>query len=233
MASDRHHRAGMTMIELMVVLAIAAVLVGIATAMFRSWNADQRVKAATRDVSDLLLLGRAEAIRTGTSHLVFIGQDDAGNPLVWNGQQVAAMLVADLDGDAQIDAGEYRDSVPLDTTGTVGWGRSLAGTNLAPGDPFDGTALEGSVLEANTPGNFRHPTNPNLIQPWVLFWPDGTPRAAVNDGGGGTTLGTVGTGAGAVYITNARDGSRDHAVVMQPLGGVQVLRWDPQANAWR
>jgi prepilin-type N-terminal cleavage/methylation domain-containing protein len=232
MRSDRQ-RHGMTMLELMVVLAIIGALIGVATAVFRSWNADQRVKGAARDVGDLLIRGRAEAIRTGTPHMVFIGFDDAMNPLTWNGKPVAALLIADLDGDAQIDPGEDIDHVDIVPGGLVGYGRSLAGVTLAPGDPFKGTALEGSVLEQNTPGNFQHPTNPNLIEPWVLFRPDGTPRAAINNGGGGTTLGTVGSGSGAVYITNARDLTRDYAVVMAPLGGIQVLRWDPTAAAWR
>lgn len=231
--SIRRHQAGMTIVELMIVLAIAAALVGITSTLFGSWNANQRVMSAVRDVGDLMIRGRAEAIRTGTNHIVFVGQDDALNPLQWNGQPIAAMLIADLDGDAQIDANEHRDHVPLEPGVAVGWGRSQAGAVLAPGDPFSGTPLEGSVLEANTPGNFRHPTNANLIQPWVLFMPDGTPRAAVNDGGGGTTIGTVGTGAGAVYVTNVRDGSRDLAVVMAPLGGVQVFRWDSGVNQWR
>lgn len=232
MRSDRQ-RHGMTIIELMVVLAIVAALIGVGTALFRSWNADQRVKSAARDVGDLLIRGRAEAIRTGTPHLVFIGTDDAGAPLVSNGRPVAAMLIADLDGDAQIDPGEEIDHVDIVPGGLVAYGRSLAGATLAPGDPFKGTPLEGSVLEQNTPGNFQHPTNPNLIDSWVLFRPDGTPRAAVNNGAGGTTLGTVGSGSGAIYVTNARDRTRDYAVVMAPLGAVQVLRWDPTAAAWR
>lgn len=234
MQRDRR-RSGMTTIELMVVLGIAAVLTTIGTITFRSWSNDQAAKTAVRGVGDLLIRARAEAIRTGTNHMVFIGQDHGGNPLVWGGRPQAAMLIADLDGDAEMDLpNEHRDALVADPAGRVAWGRSLAGVTLAPGDPFSGTALEGSVLEANTPGNFRHPTNPNLIQPWVLFMPDGTPRAAVSTGPGNpATVGTVGTGGGAVYVTNARQGTRDHAVVMQPLGSVQVVRWDRGVGAWQ
>jgi len=233
MRRDRR-RSGFTTIELMVAVVIAGVLTAIGVVGFQGWMNDQRVKSGARSVGDLLILGRSEAIRTGNNHMVFVGQDHAGNPLVWNGDPQAAMLIADLDGDAQVDLpGERRDSFDADAAGRVAFGRSLAGTALAPGDPFQGTALEGSAQEQNSPGNFRHPANPGQILSWVLFMPDGTPRAAVNNGGGSANIGTVGSGGGAVYVTNAREGSRDHAVVMQPLGSVQVLRWNRSTNAWQ
>ncbi len=80
-------------------------------------------------------------------------------------------------------------------------------------------------------GGGDYTTGASFAQPdgtdaaWVVFGPDGIPvafNAACN-------LGTTGTGAGAVYVTN---GDRNYAVVLNPLGTSNVERFDPAQNTW-
>lgn len=229
----------MTLVELALVLVIISILAGGAAFTLRDWSTNLRARDGARDMADLLHLARAESIRTGTPHVVFFGIDTAGNPLLGDdgATQVWAALVSDDDGDLAIDPGELRHSVPMPPAGTnLRFGRS-PGRTLVPrnagarmGDPFWNTGVEGSAEETNSPAKFRHPTDPNDVQNWVLFAPDGTPRSARPDGVGGTITGPIGTGDGAVYVTN---GTREYAVVMAPLGGVRVFQWDQDGAQWR
>lgn len=54
---------GFTLIELMVVVALAAILLGIGVPSFNGFVAGQRVKAAAGDYAMALVLARAEAIK--------------------------------------------------------------------------------------------------------------------------------------------------------------------------
>jgi hypothetical protein len=75
----------------------------------------------------------------------------------------------------------------------------------------------------STGSSFTEPDGSDAA--WIAFEPDGIPlafNAACN-------LGTTGTGAGAVYLTN---GNRNYAVVLNPLGTGNVERFDPADNQW-
>jgi len=61
---------GMTLLELMVAVAIVAVLAGIAMPEFRQWTAGQRLSSSARDVHMLLQLARSESIKTGDDVVV-------------------------------------------------------------------------------------------------------------------------------------------------------------------
>ena len=43
-------------------------------------------------------------------------------------------------------------------------------------------------------------------------------------------MGQLGSGNGAIYITN---GSRDYAIVLNPLGGIRVHAWNGGAGQWQ
>lgn len=45
----------------------------------------------------------------------------------------------------------------------------------------------------------------------------------------GCNVGTIGSGNGAVYVTN---GDRDYAVVLTALGAVRVHAWNAVEGAW-
>ncbi|HEX5393871.1 MAG TPA: GspH/FimT family pseudopilin [Rhodocyclaceae bacterium] len=65
------HSRGFTLVELMVTIAILAILLGIALPDFRQMLASERVRSANSDLFSALLVARSEAIkRNGTVTLV-------------------------------------------------------------------------------------------------------------------------------------------------------------------
>lgn len=82
---------GVSMVELMVVVAIAATLAGLAAPSFRSLIADQRVKAAAGELHAALILARSEAMKRGVS--VTLSPKSSG----WvDGWQIANPTVANV-----------------------------------------------------------------------------------------------------------------------------------------
>jgi len=215
-------RRGFTLLELVVVLAIFGALLAAAVPGLERWFEDQRLKSAARGVGDSLSLARTEALRTGSVHIVFFQTDALGNLLTDADGDPVPMLVLN-DGapgsagqDCQIGAGEPTRTFPAEPD--VSWGVSAA-TAAAPEDAGAGAIGDGS--------SFLEPDGDDAS--WVLFRPDGTPRAFGIDSGT-CTVGDLGSGGGGLYLTNGR---RDYAVVLAPLGGVSVNAWDVTRNAWR
>ena len=67
----------------MVTFAVVAVMSGLVVPAFTEMFSDQRSKGAARDVADAFMLARAEAIRTGNTHLVvFQNALGASEPIV-------------------------------------------------------------------------------------------------------------------------------------------------------
>jgi prepilin-type N-terminal cleavage/methylation domain-containing protein len=222
MSPQRRNR-GFTLIETIIVCAVIAIMAGMVATVLARRTGDQRAKAAVRSVADLMLLGRAEAIRTGVNHIVYL-QADLDDAALENksGDPVAALLIADADADGVPDAGEYKASVPFDDTGSLEWGSSFAGSTQAPNDNaaalFPATDPDFACCTFTTQGG-----NPSR---WVVFLPDGMPRAFTK---APFATGALGTGRGAVYVSS---GTRDYAVVLAPLGSVRVHSWNRGADAW-
>jgi prepilin-type N-terminal cleavage/methylation domain-containing protein len=220
--SPQRSQKGYTLIELMVVVVILSVMAGIVVTVMTRGAADQRAKAAVRSVADLMLLGRTEAIRTGVNHVVFFQADAADAALEDKaGTPVAALLIADADGDGAVDSGEYKASVPFDDTNSLSWGGSFADAaapNDNPAGTFPAADTDFACCTFTDPGG-------NEAR-WVVFLPDGMPRG-FSVGPFATT--PLGGGGGGVYVTSGR---RDYAVVLAPLGGVRVHGWNATEDAW-
>lgn len=221
MKANRLRHSGFTLIELMIVTAIIGIMVAGASVGMQQWLRNQRSKEIVRQFANTLMVSRAEAVRSRDPIIVFFNTDENGDSLVnVNGDPVAALAVRDLDGDGSFDAGEQFAQVGYPVPGSLSWGHVMA-SDRAVGDP-GGTAGSAPVA----PITFDKPNGADAT--WVAFLADGTARAYVDDTLAGT--GAVGSGAGAIYVTS---GDRDYAVVLTPLGTVQVQVWNDATGQWR
>lgn len=218
---DRDGLAGMTLLELVVVLALVGALLAFAGSTVSSWSEDQRAATSARAIADAFSLARAEAIRTGSQHIVAF-DIEAGLA----GISSDVVIVNDGAPDASncvIEVGETVHSISLEQGVLFGSDPALANGTAAPDDSgASGHQLVGSSF-----------TDPDAVEAsWVLFSSDGLPHRFAENAS--TTppcddLGPIGEAGGAIYVTN---GNRDYAVVLSPLGTVRLHRWQTGAGAW-
>lgn len=102
---------GLTLIELMVTLAVATILVGIAVPSFKSIQVNNRLAAQTNEMSGSFALARSEAIKRGSVvRVVAADSDDWGK-----GWTIRADANRDGDftdpGDVIYSQAPFRDSV--------------------------------------------------------------------------------------------------------------------------
>jgi prepilin-type N-terminal cleavage/methylation domain-containing protein len=230
-ARAQRRSGGVTLIELMIVLSVLTVLVGLALPNFADFRRNQQVKGTARELADMLLLARTEAIRTGNNHVVFFGNpgetDPSGNAVERGGQWVPVLVIDDgapATANCEIEAGEDVEAiVPNDDNDQVTWGVTEATSPVAtdggsaPFDPAPPPTWDGTTF-ADAGGNKIN---------WELFRPDGIPVSFVGAMNACGAIAGTGSGGGAFYITN---GERDYSVVLSPLGAVRVHIWN--GGAW-
>jgi prepilin-type N-terminal cleavage/methylation domain-containing protein len=212
--------AGVTLLEIAIVITIIGILAAAAVPAFVSWNDDQRVKSAARAIADAFLLARSEAIRTNNSHiLVFANALGATQPITIanDGPEATA--------NCGIGAGEVVHEVAAEPN--VNWGTSTGQANGTPA-PGDGGLAVGNIPNGSSFTDASR--NPGNAATWIVFQADGIPRL-FTQGAGPTcaAIGNAGEAGGAIYVTNGR---RDYAVVLQPLGVARVVKWNTDAGAW-
>jgi prepilin-type N-terminal cleavage/methylation domain-containing protein len=216
------YRAGISLIELMVVVAVIGVLAALAVPSISDMRDQARMRGFARDVANMFLMARSQAMRTGNHYLVFFGPagttDPAGTVIIDTDGNSVAMLILD-DGAAatancHIDGGEDIDTLALEID--VGWGVARA-TVKAPND--SGTAAFAPPQASGS--TFSDPSN-NATN-WVLFRSDGVPVGVAPTATTCGTIGSTGTGGASIYLTN---GARDYAVVLSPLGDAGVHVWN-------
>jgi type II secretory pathway pseudopilin PulG len=228
MSARRRHSAGVSLIEIAIVVAIVGVISMMVVPQMGRSLADQKARHVAMEAADLLRLARAEAIRTGDHHVVFFGPpgttDPDGTALLHTDGSTAPLLVL-RDGppatsNCRIDAGESRRSMGGEPG--MSWGVSEA-TSRVTGDesgaPFSPPQASGST--------FVDPDS-NAVN-WVLFRPDGIPVVFTGTGGDCGTIGRTGTGGAALYITNGRI---DYGIVLSPLGSVRIRAWPYGGGSW-
>jgi len=221
----RDHRAGISLIELAIVLGIIAALTAAAVPSIQDMLERRRLQGFARDLANVFQIARSQAIRTGNYQIAFFGPlgtaDPAGTVLVDSQGTTVPMLILD-DGspataNCHIDGGEDRETIPLPNL--IVFGVSEA-TVKVPTDA--GSAAfsppQASGTTASDPSN--NPTN------WVLFRPDGIPVGFDPTSTTCGTIGDTGTGGAGLYVTS---GGRDYAVTLAPLGGVRVHAWNGAA----
>ena len=218
---QRDHRAGFTLIEVVVVMGIIAALAAVAIPSIQDMIERRRLQGFARDLGNVFQIARSQAIRTGNYQIVFFGPlgtaDPAGTVLVDSTGSTVPMLILD-DGspataNCHIEVGESRETISLPND--IGFGVSEA-TVKVPADT--GSAAfsppQASGTTASDPSN--NPTN------WVLFRPDGIPVGFDPTSTTCGTIGDTGTGGAGLYVTS---GGRDYAVTLAPLGSARVHTW--------
>ncbi len=222
-------RAGFTLVEIMIVIAIIGAVAALGTPAMDRFFVDLRTRAAARDTADAMRIARAEAIRTGDAHILFFSAAASGGPpatdpagtalgadLGAGGGPFPILTLRDLGGSARnclIDGVETWEGTPAQRD--VAWGSTLSGTTSVPSDT--------GLADHSSGSSFRTPAGAAVT--WVAFGPDGVPVGF----DAACTVGGVGSGGGAIYLTNGR---RDYAIVLSPLGSVRVHTWNAGANAW-
>lgn len=219
---------GVTLIELIIVIVIIAVISSAAVPYLGTWKRDQEVAAVARSLAGMLTLARAEAMRTGSNQLLLFSidgisaQDAAGNAIEnVNGDSVTAVISMDRFGGAEncaLDTGDAR--IALSAVAEFDWGVTVADSR-APLDPGQAPIGGGST--------FARTATPNTAVNGILFGPDGVPMTFDADASGCLRIDAVGSGGGALYITNGR---RDYAVVQTPLGGTRFHTWNTDQGSW-
>ena len=217
----RDDRAGISLLELVVVLALVGVMMTMAVGTLGEWADDQRAATSARKVADAFGLARAEAIRTGSNHIVAFdiatGLDNITSDIVVvnDGPPATANCV--------IQTGELVHSISLETGVRYGSTAALSNETKAPDDAgASGSKIAGSSFTNATTG----------AASWVFFGPEGMPRRFTQNGSTSspcTATTPVGSAGGAIYVTN---GHRDYGVVLSPLGTVRLHRWISDDSGW-
>lgn len=119
-AAPRRHVTGVTLIELMAVIAIAAILMAIGVPSFKYIQNTSRVDGESNGLLGDLEFARAEAIKEGQTVSVCISADGANCENGATAWQSGWIVFSDVNDDQTVDAGDtiLRVETPFTSTDT-------------------------------------------------------------------------------------------------------------------
>jgi hypothetical protein len=193
---------------------VLGVMLALGAATLGRWADDQRAASSARDVADAFALARAEALRTGSNHIVAFAVETGLSGIT--SDIVIANDGAPAAANCRIDADEIVHRFSLGRGVSFGTDAALANGAAAPDDGgASGNQAAGS--------SFTDPDGGDAS--WVVYMSDGLPRLFSENATAAppcSDVGSVGGAGGGIYLTN---GNRDYAVVLSPLGSARVHRW--------
>jgi Tfp pilus assembly protein FimT len=202
----------MTLLELMIALMLVGLMVALGMSQVSDWAEYQRAATSARSVADAFSLARAEAIRTGSNHILAFDIETA-----LTGIDTDIVIANDgplASSNCQIASSEIVQRVRLERGVSFGSTASL----VAPNDP-------GTTTNAASGTSFQNAGG--AAASWVMFGADGLPRRFtpnVSSTPPCAALGPAGQAAAAIYVMNSH---RNYAVVMTPLGLARLHRYIP------
>jgi prepilin-type N-terminal cleavage/methylation domain-containing protein len=221
-----HSQAGLTLIELVTVLAIVGIVSSLGLVALRGYNRHEDTRRAATTVAGLLTRARSEAIAGGRMTFVLFGEPTDGS-LAFDPGQYAAFVI-DEDGDGKVGAADAVTKVFLptginpDVTSYGAHGLTALKTTALP-DADESQQVPVGDLTALNAGT-TIPIDPTLGVPVVAFSPQGSPVTIASPS-------NWGSGAGGVYLTD--NDKMVLAVLVQPLGDVRTMAFDTGSGQWK
>ena len=171
------HCAGFTLVESMIVLAVAVILLGMAVPSFQRFLDNQRLTTAVNELHTAILLTRSEAIKRGV-RVDLVAQ---GDPADWS---QGWLVFADANVNGVADAGEEI----VFRRGPITGGFTLSSTmsdNSRPYIAYDGTGRTrtNASAQAVQAGNISFSRDGTELRRIVINFL-GRPRVCNPQGGG-------------------------------------------------
>lgn len=220
--------AAFTLLELIIVMSIAAIVAALGATSWRQVQENNKTKYMARQIAGAFELARAHAIQEEAVYGVYVNLGGARNrDLCGTLLPANQPIVVFLDNAVQnccIDAGEIQVSFPADAgvASSLAWGATWA---AAP------VPTDQGVTPANMALGTTFPFIAAGTAPLVLMRPDGVPVLPDNV----CNQGNVGTGTGGFYLTTATTTAaqaRDFAVVISPLGATRIHSFNRGTGTW-
>ncbi len=211
--SRQRAQAGVTLVELAVVVALMGFLAAMAAPSLSAYFRRQDARSQAQYVADVLSQARALAIREGNPYMVLFDPVDG-----------TFQIVDDDDADFQVDGGEVTKDVPVRQPGMKTdvnvWQAGAPAADPVPEDPAAFPAIP-------SPG-VTFPDDVVRSQPGIAFNTQGFPISLPAAIGG--PPGAPGSGQGSYYVTD--NDQVVYAATLLPLGSTRVRIWRPALTDW-
>ncbi len=210
-------REGFTLLELMIVIAIMAVITALTVPSLWRYAVSQDARSNAQAVAEALRNARERSLREGVQYVVLFGAPASAPGAV-------ARVIRDVD----LDFVESAPDVVTDVFFRPGTSQNVTAYGAGPQTPFPAAPLApydpqpGALGGVVNGASFK--LDPSTGVPGVGFTARGVPVDLANPG-------SWGTGAGAFYVTDNVDSV--YAAEVGPLGEVRVRSLSGATNDWR
>lgn len=209
----REGEAGMTLIEVALVVAVVGVLLALAVPNMSAYQRRQDARHVAQRISDALNNARSLAIKEGNPYFVLFLPSGS------------LRIVDDDDWDYAVDSGE----LTTDFGAPAGTDPDVTFYNAVASPPAASRVVEDPSASSPIPSTgVTFPVDAATTWPAVGFTTQGFPVSLPPSGG--SDPGDVGTGVGSYYVTD--NDTVVYAATLLPLGGTRVRVFRPTIGDW-